>query len=169
VDLNETKERVAVALVETLFRRAGYAVHRVAADRTRRLAPEDLTPSFYVSAGGLFEPPADVPVGVLYRPFVQPYVALENQRRQSSMYALARRQWPGFHLVLVTDHPEPGRSCFQAVVAAGAGAALTTVDLARMPQFPLRPQDTALYEDLLQRIYAMLSADRHRRTRALAG
>lgn len=169
MDLNETKERVAVALVEAIFRRGGYAIHRVAADRARRLAPEDLTPSFYVSARGLFGPHADVPVGVLYRPFVQPYVALENQRRQSSMYALARRQWPGFHLVLVTDHPEPGRSCFQAVVEGEGRVLLETVDLTRAPQLPLRAQDTALYEDLLLRIYAMLSTDRHRRARALAG
>lgn len=162
MDLHETKERIAVALVESIFRRAGYGIRPFAAEAAPRVAPEDFTPTFYVTAPGAQTPAREFPIGVAYRPFLEPYIALENQRRQSSVFVLARRQWPGLQLVLVTDHPESGRSCFQAL-AGGDGTELRTVDLIHMPELTILPRDAADYEDLLARIYLLLSPDRPRR------
>jgi hypothetical protein len=163
VDLHETKERVAVALVEAIFRRARYGVRRFSGEVISRLAPDEFTPSFQATAPDGRGPEGEFPVGVFYRPFLEPYIALENQRRQSSIFTLARRQWPGFRLVLVTDHPEPGRSCFQALVGEEPGTTIRTVNLAGLPELVISPHDAADYEDLLLRIFGALSADRHRR------
>jgi hypothetical protein len=163
VDLHETKERVAVALVEAIFRRAGYGLRRFSCEVISRLAPDEFTPSFQASGPNGQGSKGEFPVGVFYRPFLEGYIALENQRRQSSIFTLARRQWPGLRLVLVTDHPEPGRSCFQALVGDEPGSTIKTVDLAGLPELAILPHDAADYEDLLVRIFGALSADRHRR------
>jgi hypothetical protein len=168
VDLHETKERVAIALVETIFRRAGYGLRRFSGEVVSRLAPDDFTPSFYASGPGGQGPEGEFPVGVFYRPFIEPYIALENQRRHSSLSTLARRQWPGLRLVFVTDHPQPGRSCFQTLVGDEPGTASRAVDLIGLPELVIIPHDAADYEDLLLRIFAALSADHHRRPLAPA-
>ncbi|MGH7325805.1 MAG: hypothetical protein ACREJ9_14345 [Candidatus Rokuibacteriota bacterium] len=166
MDLHEAKERIAIALVESIFRRAGYGIRQFAGEPAPRVAPEDFTPTFYVAAAGAHTPEREFPIGVAYRPFLEPYIALENQRRQSSVFILARRQWPGLQLVLVTDHPEGGRSCFQALAGGERGTELRTVDLVHMPELAILPRDAADNEDLLLRIYALLSPDRPRRTLA---
>jgi hypothetical protein len=160
------KERVAVALVEAIFRRAGYGVRGFSGEVVSRLAPDDFTPSFHASGpnGGR---EAEFPVGVLYRPFLQPYIALENQRRQS-MFTLARRQWPGLRLVLVTDHPDAGRSCFQMLLTDERGTELRTMDIVGLPELVILPTAAADYEELLRRIFAALSSEHHRRPMARA-
>jgi hypothetical protein len=168
VDLHETKERVSVALVEAIFRRSGYGVRRFSGEAVSRLAPDEFTPSFHAAGPAGQGSAGEFPVGVFYRPFLEPYIALENQRRQSSIFTLARRQWPGLRLVLVTDHPETGRSCFQALVGEESGTAIRTVDLVGLPELAILPHDAADYEDLLLRILGTLSADRRRRPLARA-
>lgn len=169
MDLHDAKERIAVALVEAIFHRAGYTVRRFAGEPAPRLAPEDFTPTFYVAAADAQTPEREFPVGVAYRPFLEPYLALENQRRQSSIFVLACRQWPGLQPVLVTDHPDAGRSCFQALVGGERGTELRTTDLVQMPELAILPRDAADYEDLLLRIYALLSLERPRRPLAPVG
>jgi hypothetical protein len=170
VDLHETKDRIAVALVESIFRRARYPIRAFRPEaRGATLSREDLAPSFWVtvpaSAGG---PGRELLVDVSYRPFVGPFIALEAQRRESSVFLLARRHWPTLRFVLVTDHPEPGRSCFQCVVV-GPGAHLGTVDLAKMEEFGIFAHNVADHEDLLFRIVAMLGNDRRRPQSRAAG
>ena len=54
-------------------------------------------------------------VEVKYRSSVDQFVSVENQRGERSVFATARRQWPDLCFVFVTDRPQPGRSCFQAI------------------------------------------------------
>jgi hypothetical protein len=165
MDLYETKDRIAVALAESIFRRARYQVQRAANEVTvRRFAREEFAPNFTVGIQGRDGVAREFPVDVTYRPFVEQFVALENQRRSASMMLLARRQWPGLRFVLVTDHPAPGRSCFQTVVFGPPGSeVLTTVNLADDEELAIFPHNVTDHEELLVRIVAMLSADRFRR------
>jgi hypothetical protein len=168
VDIHETKERIAIALVESVFQRAGYGVRRLRGDRpsARRPATEEFTPSFYLSGAETY---GEFPIVVSYRPFLEPYLTLENQRRQSSIYSLARRQWPGLQLVVVTDHPPAGRSCFQAVVTIERGSELRPLNLVDLPGLALVPSDIAEHEEILVRTFALLAgeADRFALARAV--
>jgi hypothetical protein len=96
---------------------------------------------------------------VAYKPFVEAFIALENQRRESSLFAIARRRCPLLQLILVTDHPAPGRSHFQALAPAGPEGGLRTVDLASLAHLRLFPHNLADHETLLRRIFSLLSDD----------
>jgi hypothetical protein len=159
VDLHEAKERIAIALVESIFQRAGFGVRRLVADRpaSRRPALEEFTPSFYLSGADTHSPDGELPVVVAYRPFLEAHIALENQRRESSVYMLARRQWPGLQLIVVTDHQPAGRSCFQAIVAVNGGSDLRALNLVDLPGLALVPADVAEHEKLLVRMFALLA------------
>ena len=161
VDLHETKERIAIALVESIFQRAGYGVRRLMGDRpsARRPATEEFTPSFYLSGAETY---GEFPIAVAYRPFMEAYLTLENQRRQSSVYSLARRQWPGLQLVVVTDHPPAGRSCFQAIVTIEHGSELRPLNLVDLPGLALVPSDITEHEEILVRTFALLAGESDR-------
>jgi hypothetical protein len=156
VDITEAKDRIAMALVESIFRRARYQVNVLVPERTRfRFVRDDIVPrlSINVSDGNGGE--REVPMGVAYKPFVEAFIALENQRRDSSLFAIARRRCPTLQLILITDHPAPGRSCFQALATAPEG--LHTVDLASLIQLKLFAHNIADHEMLLRRIFSLLS------------
>jgi hypothetical protein len=166
VDLYETKDRIAVALVESIFRRARYEVRPFRAEpATPRFLREDFLPSLSVSTAGPDGRQTEFLLDVNYRPFVEQLIALENQRREASIFVLSRRHWPRLRSILVTDHPESGRSCFQAVMLEGPheGPPVTTCDLAGVDEFGIFPHNVRDHEHLLLRIFAMLAADRHRR------
>src|SRR3989442_10725909 len=57
-------------------------------------------------------------VEVKYRPSIEQFVSVENQRGDRSALFAARRHWPTLYFVLVTERPEAGRSCFQALSLA---------------------------------------------------
>src|SRR5262245_928841 len=145
-----------MALVESIFRRARYQVNVLVPERTRfRFVRDDIVPrlSINVSDGNGGE--REVPMGVAYKPFVEAFIALENQRRDSSLFAIARRRCPMLQLILITDHPAPGRSCFQALATDPEG--LRTVDLASLIQLKLFAHNIADHEMLLRRIFSLLS------------
>src|SRR5262249_18825104 len=95
-------------------------------------------------------------VEVKYRPSVEQFVALENKRREASIFVLARRHWPALYFVLVTDHPERGRSCFQAL-ASSPGGRITTVDLRSLEDLQIFPKNVQDHERLLLRVVTLLS------------
>jgi hypothetical protein len=171
MDLYETKERIAVALVESIFRRARYRVEREADSiMIRRFAREEFAPNFTVNVRERDGMECVYPVAVTYRPFIEQFVALENKRRNASMLMLARRQWPGLRFVLVTDHPAPGRAYFQTVVFGPPGSeVLTTINLSDDDELAIFPHNVSDHEELLGRILAMLSADRLHRDISQAG
>ena len=162
MDLLEIKGRIAVALVESIFRRAGFALAPVVhPEVSPRHGREDLIPDFQVilpaPADGAAGPPRAVEVR--YRPQVGQYLLIESQRGPHSLFTVARRQWPGLLFVFVTDHPKPGRSCFQVVdLESGAGGSdATSVDLHAHDGLRIFRQNVDEHETLLRRMFALLT------------
>lgn len=163
MDLLDIKRRVARALVESIFRRAGFTVTPVGpwepAGRPARLGREDLVPDFSIrrereAAGG-----GARLVEVRYRREVSQYLAIEDQRGAQSVFAHAKRQWPDLVFVFVTDHPEAGRSGFQVLDLAGwrLGEPLAAVDLFAHPGLDVYRRNVEEHEELARRIFALLA------------
>lgn len=161
MDLVEVKSRVAEALVESIFRRARFDVepfHRVEA-LPLRLGREDFSPNFAVRrAGGNGHEHRDL-VEVKYRSAVDQFMSVENQRGDRSVFMLARQKWPELCFVFVTDRPQAGRSCFQALPFGEhpLGKPYRTVDLTQVARFGLFEHNIADHEELLRRIFALLT------------
>lgn len=153
----DAKSRVAKALVESIFRRARYAIQPFRAEpASLRIGREELSPDFAVtrapSAG------ADFLLEVKYRPSIEQFVAVEVQRAGRSTLAMARRQWPSVRFVLVTDRPEPGRSCFQTLApdVSFTGEPIRTVNLRDVDELAIFPHNIEDHEQLLCRILGLL-------------
>src|SRR5262245_51403934 len=131
----DLKTQVAVAFVESIFRRAGYSltVFPVHHDIPPHLGRDDI-PDFRAVPVARKEI-APRPVKIRYRQHVGQYLTVEAQRGARSFFALAKQHWPGLVVVFVTDEPEPGRSCFQVLDLAtwSQGDAPTLVDLSAHP------------------------------------
>src|SRR5438093_2622186 len=104
MDLLEAKSRIAEALVESIFRRARYQVEAYPAGRTPlRFGREDFSPDFSAAIPGEYGVSGhDILIEVKYRPSVEQFISVENQRGEKSVFFLARRQWPLLYFVLVT-------------------------------------------------------------------
>jgi hypothetical protein len=160
MDLLEAKSRIAEALVESIFRRARYEVTPFRANASPlRFGREDFSPDFRVSQAAP-EGDRDFLVEVKYRPSVEQFISVENQRGERSIFLLARRQWPSLYFVLVTERPEPGRSCFQAVAfeTLRTGEPFRTVDLTEVKEFGLFAHNVEDHEELVRRIFALLTS-----------
>ena len=161
MDLLEVKSRIAEALVESIFRRARYDLvpYRASASPLR-LGREDFSPDFRLTQTGADGAERDFLVEVKYRPSVEQFISVENQRGDRSIFMLARRQWPSLYFLLVTERPEPGRSCFQGVVfeTIRSGEPFHTADLVEMKEFGLFPHNIEDHEELVRRIFELLTA-----------
>jgi hypothetical protein len=161
MDLLEAKSRIAEALVESIFRRARYdiAPHRAGASPLR-FGREDFSPDFRVTQANPEGTDRDFLIEVKYRPSVEQFISVENQRGEKSIFLLARRQWPALYFIMVTERPEPGRSCFQAVAfeSLRSGEPFRTVDLTEVKEFGLFPHNVEDHEELVRRIFALLTA-----------
>jgi len=160
MDLLEVKSRIAEALVESVFRRARYEITPfIQAAIPLRVGREDFSPDFRVARGSEQGDPREFLVEVKYRPAVEQYLAVENQRGESSIFQMARQKWPDLYFVFVTERPEPGRSCFRVVSlqAHEAGAPFAAVDLADVKELGLFRHNVEDHEELVRRIYALLS------------
>jgi hypothetical protein len=160
MDLLEAKHRVAEALVESIFRRARYEVvpYRRAPAAGLRVGREDFSPDFRVRPSG---PDGDreLLVEVKYHPSIEQFLSVDHQRGERSLLGMTRRQWPELYFVLVTDRPEPGRSCFQvcAVAEWSAAGPTRTRDLAQVEDLGIFAHNVADHEALARRIFALLS------------
>lgn len=156
MDLYDTKSRIAEAFVESIFRRARYQVRPFGASEfALRFGREHFSPNFVACVS---EPPeSEFLVEVKYRPSVEQFIALENQRGPSSIFVLARRTWPTLYFVLVTDRPGPGRSCFQALAFTGPGTPFRTVDLVELHELKIYEQNVEEHEQLLLSIFGLLT------------
>ncbi len=162
MDLLEIKGRIAVALVESIFRRAGFTLGPVVAvEASPRLGREDLIPDFQATLadGGGADPRPPSVVEVRYRPQVGQYLLIEGQRGPHSLFTVAKRQWPTLVFVFVTDHPEAGRSCFQIVdlTSWSSGSAVTARDLHDHDGLRIFRQNVEEHEALLRRMFALLT------------
>jgi hypothetical protein len=163
MDLLEAKSRIAEALVESIFRRARYDVRSFPAPAAPlRFGREDFSPDFRVTQAAAAEGagPRDFLIEVKYRPSVEQFMSVENQRGDRSVFFMARRQWPSLYFVLVTERPEPGRSCFQTLAfdTLRSGEPFRTVDLTEVKEFGLFPHNVEDHEELVHRIFELLTA-----------
>lgn len=159
MDLLEVKSRIAEALVESIFRRARYQIRPFRNHASPlRFGREDFSPDFRVSSESE-NPPSEFLVEVKYRPSAFQFVSVENQRGERSIFFMARRQWPSLYFVLVTDRPEPGRSCFQAIAfgAMRPGEPFRTVDLVELKELRIFQHNIEDHEELIRRIFALLT------------
>jgi hypothetical protein len=113
MDVNALKGRIAEALVEGIFRRAEYQVALVGREsrvqHLIKIGPDEFLPDLLVwkPVGTLHRL---VAIEVKYRAHIENFL-LQDPARLSK----AVRQWPTLYFVFVTDNPETGRSCFQAI------------------------------------------------------
>src|SRR3989454_6149726 len=147
MDLLEAKSRIAEALVESIFRRARYEVHPYRPETLPlRFGREDFSPDFRVTPPPARASDGELLVEVKYRPSIEQFVSVENQRGDRSALFAARRHWPTLYFVLVTERPEAGRSCFHALSlpappARGPLRPAGILDLKKLPILPHHLQD----------------------------
>ena len=154
-DIKRLKGRMAEALVEGIFKRAQYTVARVAREtqvsalmRTGSNVPD------FVAWKALDEPDLGRRSYRLLAIEVEYCAQLEQRFRReapdrSSEVAL---QWPELHEILVTEQPEPGRSCFQAVAPTG------TLDLHLVPGLDIYRRTVEEYEGLVREVFPLLGS-----------
>ena len=159
------KGRMAEALVEAVFKRAGYTVARVGRETQMpalvRTGPAEFMPDFVVWRA-LDEPSLGhhsyrlLAIEVKYRADLDGYL----RRDSPSRTALVAQQWPELYEVLVTDRPESGRACFQAVhvSARSAGRTPVTLDLHLVPGLDIYRRTVEEYEGLVREIFPILGS-----------
>ena len=160
MDLLEAKSRIAEALVESIFRRARYEIEPFRRDYSPlRFGREDFSPDFR-ACQRIDGEDRQFLIEVKYRPSTEQFLSVENQRGDRSIFHLMRRHWPSLYFVLVTERPEPGRSCFQALGFEGIriGEPFRTLDLVELKEFGIFPHNVEDHETLARRIFASLSA-----------
>ena len=160
MDLLEAKSRIAEALVESIFRRARYELLPYQSGQAPlRVGREDFSPDFCASIPGENGDARQVLIEVKYRLAIEQFISVENQRGERSTFHLARRQWPTLYFVLVTDRPEPGRSCFQAVPfdRMRPGEPIRTMDLDQLKELRIFRNNVDDHEELVRRIMGLLT------------
>jgi hypothetical protein len=160
MDLLEAKSRIAEALVQSIFRRARYEVQPFPSGPTPlRFGREDFSPDFRISQRLPDGDERDYLMEVKYRPSIEQFISVENQRAERAVFLLMRRQWPELYFVLVTERPENGRSCFQVVPFGGlrTGEPFRAIDLGDLKEFGLFAHNIHDHEELVRRIFGLLS------------
>ena len=160
--LLEIKGRVALALVESIFRRAGYALTPVGGRNVPpHLGRDDLPDFCAVREPATGEPPerGGRVVEVRYRPQLAHYLAIEHQRGGHSTFAQIKRHWPNSLFVFFTDYPETGRSSFQVLdlVTWHVGGPIETNDLFEHRELDIYRQNVEEHEALAHRIMTLFS------------
>jgi hypothetical protein len=162
-EIEGLKGRIAEAFVESIFRRAGYRVSRAGREiplqRPLRVGSDEFLPDFLLhqpaGAASAGRPHHRlIPVQVKYRASVEEFLRSHGD----DLVAQLGQQWPELCVVLVTDHPDSARSCFQMldVAAARPGAPLTTVDLHLVHDFDIYLTTAQEYEALVRQIFPLL-------------
>jgi len=176
VDTRLLKGRAAEAFVENVFRHAGYKVCRVGREshvqQILKNGKSDFLPDFLVWRPA--DHPAEGPplhrllcIEVKYRADVDEFLRLYFD---ASALAQASEDWPEVYLVLVTDHPQPGRSCFQLLDPRQSTRGLppTTVDLHLVDHLGIWKKTVEEYEELVRRVFSLLGAPVERRDETTA-
>lgn len=138
--MNALKGRIGEAFVENILRRAGYKVSRLG----RESQVQQL-----LRTGS----------EVKYRSNVSEFL----RRFAGELFSDVVEQWPELYVVVVTDNPEPGRSCFQALTlhAYDPDTPLTTIDLHEVGELGIYPSTVTECEGLVKQIFSLLGAQLH--------
>jgi hypothetical protein len=162
-EIDSLKGRIAEALVEAMFQRAGFRVTRAGREsqfsRMVKVGSDEFLPDFLLRKPGGETPGGRllhhlIPVEVKYRASVEEYLG----RYGDELRTQVGEQWPELCVVVVTDQPAPGRSCFQVLdLAPGRpGVPLATVDLHAVPELDIYPTTVREYEGLVRQIFPLL-------------
>ena len=143
--------------------RAGYAVSRMGREsqfpRLLKTGKDEFLPDFIVRRP-VERPGSDRPLHALVHVEVKyRHDIARFWRREAASFFASAKQWPDLWLVLVTDCPEEGRSCFQ-VLRGADHTATTTTDLERVPLFDIYPSTAAEYASLTTKLFALLAEAR---------
>jgi hypothetical protein len=159
------KGRMAEALIEAVFKRAKYTVARVVRETPIpalvRTGRSEFMPDFVVWRA-LDEPGLGhhsyrlLAVEVKYRADLEDYLRRDSPSRSAEV----ARQWPELYEIIVTDRPQSGRSCFQAVHVSTLPAGLTpvTLDLHLVPGLDIYRRTVEEYEGLVREIFPVLGS-----------
>jgi hypothetical protein len=156
--INDLKGRIAEALVEGIFQRAGYAVSRTGREsqvqgllRNGRVEflPDFLIRRSVTSSGSDRPLHCLVSIEVKFRRDLKTY--LEREGRKDLGRAAS---WPDLYLILVTDRPEPERSCFQVLDPRRSDGA--TADLHAVHDLDIYESTVREYEGLVHKIFPLL-------------
>ena len=159
------KGRMAEALVEGIFKRAQYTVARVGREThmpsLMRSGRMEFVPDFVVWRV-LDEPSLGhhsyrlLALEVKYRSDLEGYLRRDSRSRSPEV----ARQWPELYEIIVTDRPEPGRSCFQAVhvSALPEGMPPVTLYLHLVPCLDVYRKTVEEYEGLVREIFPILGS-----------
>lgn len=138
--------------------RAGYAVSRTGREsqlpRLFKHGTDDYLPDFMirkaVERSGSERPLHRlIPIEVKYRRDVSAFL-----RRHGQDFFDKAMPWPELYLIFVTDNPQDGRSCFQAVDVAHEGAR-TPEDLDKVGALGIYPSTVREYEHLVRKLFAL--------------
>jgi len=172
--VNNLKGRVAEALVENMLHRAGYKIARVGREsqvqHMLKTGISEFLPDFLVLRpvnAAITDGPLHqvLSVEVKYRHKISAYLA----RFGAAFLSDVAEQWPDLYVVLVTDDPEPGKSCFQALNLRGYEPSVPLVmrDLYDVPELGIYRSTVEEYEQqLAKQIFSLLATqlpDRWRR------
>jgi hypothetical protein len=159
MDVNTLKGRIAEALVEGIFRRAQYQVALVGREsrvqHLLKIGRDEFLPDLLVWK----------PVGPLHR-----LVAIEVKYRahillqqEAARLSKAVNQWPVLYFVFVTDNPERGRSCFQAIDMRQYAADKPTemTDLNNAGELDIWRKNVEEHESLVKLIFPLLNSLPH--------
>jgi len=162
-DINLLKGRMSEALVEGIFKRAEYMVARVAREtqvsalmRTGQTVPD------FVVWKALDEPSLGhrsyllLAIEVKYCANLDDHLRRETPARSPEV-AL---QWPELYEILVTDRPELGRSCFQAIHVSilPPAAEPSTLDLHLVPGLDIYRRTVEEYEGLVREVFPLIGS-----------
>jgi len=159
------KGRMAEALVEAVFKRARYTVARVGRETQMpalvRSGRAEFMPDFVVWRA-LDEPSLGhhsyrlVAIEVKYRADLEDYLRRDSPSRSAEV----AQQWPELYEIIVTDRPQSGRSCFQAVhvSALPVGVTPVTLDLPLVPGLDIYRKTVEEYEGLVREIFPILGS-----------
>lgn len=165
MDLNHVKGRLAEALVESIFRQAGYQVSRLGREshvqRLVKVGADEFLPDFLV-----WKPvEGSVAAGPVYRLLTIEAKYRANlheflRRDGDALFSSLQEHWPELYFIFVTDNPGNGRSCFQVVnlKAHVPGTEPTTVDLQQVRELDIYRKTIEEHEDVVRRIFPLLNS-----------
>jgi hypothetical protein len=154
------KGRVAEALVEGIFRRAGYLVSRVGREsqlqRLVKIGTDEFLPDFLIRKpvnrdGGQRPLHRLIPVEVKYRRDVEGFLQVYGWQ----LFERVSPAWPDLCFIFVTDEPAAGRSAFQ-VIDLWNGPTSTTSDLHTVSDLDIYETTVREYESLVHQIFPLL-------------
>lgn len=138
--------------------RAGYAVSRTGREsqlpRLYKNGKDDYLPDFLVRKAVTASESARplhrlIPVEVKYRRDIRAFL-----RRYGQDFFERATPWPELFLILVTDHPEIGASCFQAIDVAGKDAR-TPQNVDKVRALDIYPSTVREYEHLVKKLFPL--------------